>query len=148
MKCSDLIKYFEVTGMQCFKHSIPTKSFLAFLCLILFWCEINFDISFWFRQWKFWIWTSSSCKEMQQIMSKNKCVAFFKKPCFFFLCYYKPWNSLFSLLRSQLYLGSLCQLYLNLGKKFKRSLFWIYLFHNTEIWLVVPYNCGLFYRWC
>jgi len=38
MKCSDLTKYFEVTGMQYFKHSTTTKSFWAFLCLILLWC--------------------------------------------------------------------------------------------------------------
>lgn len=42
MKCSDLIKYFEVTGMGYFKHSISMESFLAFLCLVLFWCEIIF----------------------------------------------------------------------------------------------------------
>lgn len=147
MKCSDLIKYFEVTGMQYFKHSISMKSFLAFLSLILFWCEINFWHFILILQWKFWIGTS--CKKMQEIMSKTKRVSFFKKSR----------GSHYATANLKIPYSRFCKAKLvalpwiirpaifNFGKRKKRSLFWIYFFHKAEICLVLPYNGGLFYCW-
>lgn len=80
VKCSDLIKRSEVSRMQYLTCSTSLKSLWHSFSYFCFGVRQIFDISFLFL-WKLWIWTNSTCKEMQLIMSKNKKGSLLIKKC-------------------------------------------------------------------